>query len=121
MLRYPLFIARNRSCQLLSIKDLRYRTLSTNNPKHSVTKVEEIAQKRAVRVTWNDDFTAIFHKKWLRDHCTCPVCLHPETLQRQVDTASIPVDPPITSLSISKTEGVAISWNKTVVRRKKLS
>ena len=23
---------------------------------------------------------------WLRDHCPCPECLHPETLQRQVDS-----------------------------------
>src|SRR4029453_7682750 len=29
---------------------------------------------------------------WLRDHCTCPTCLHPDTKQRQVDTFAIPAD-----------------------------
>jgi trimethyllysine dioxygenase len=27
---------------------------------------------------------------WLRDHCPCATCLHPETRQRQVDTFAIP-------------------------------
>jgi len=26
---------------------------------------------------------------WLRDHCPCPACLHPETRQRQVDTFAL--------------------------------
>jgi trimethyllysine dioxygenase len=29
---------------------------------------------------------------WLRDHCPCPTCLHPDTKQRQVDTFAIPAD-----------------------------
>ena len=29
---------------------------------------------------------------WLRDHCPCPQCLHPETLQRQLDTFAIAPD-----------------------------
>lgn len=29
---------------------------------------------------------------WLRDHCQCPDCLHPETRQRLLDTFSIPAD-----------------------------
>ncbi len=29
---------------------------------------------------------------WLRDHCTCPRCLHPETRQRQLDTFTIAPD-----------------------------
>ena len=33
-----------------------------------------------------------FSPFWLRDHCHLPESLHPETLQRQVDTFSIPVD-----------------------------
>ncbi|MBW2541851.1 MAG: trimethyllysine dioxygenase [Deltaproteobacteria bacterium] len=29
---------------------------------------------------------------WLRDHCQCSECIHPHTLQRMVDTFSIPAD-----------------------------
>ncbi len=29
---------------------------------------------------------------WLRDHCPCPACLHPETRQRQVDTFALPAE-----------------------------
>lgn len=29
---------------------------------------------------------------WLRDHCRCPECYHPQTLQRLVDTFTVPRD-----------------------------
>ncbi|KAJ0401374.1 hypothetical protein P43SY_001312 [Pythium insidiosum] len=80
-----------------------------------VTKVEELNDQRAVKITWEDDFSAKFHKKWLRDHCKCPQCQHPETLQRQVDTASIPHDPSITTLAVNQSrDGVSIAWNSSV-------
>lgn len=82
-----------------------------------VTKVEELAEQSAVRVTWDDEKTAKFHKKWLRDHCACPACQHPDTRQRQIDTASIPADPQLTSLAVSNEKGgIAIQWHGSVVR-----
>ena len=36
-----------------------------------------------------------FLNLWLRDHCACPECLHPETWQRQVDTFAQPAAPEI--------------------------
>jgi trimethyllysine dioxygenase len=46
-----------------------------------------------VEVTWSHDAApARFAPFWLRDHCHSKASLHPETLQRQVDTFSIPVD-----------------------------
>lgn len=76
-----------------------------------MSKVEDLAEQSAVRITWDDELSAKFHKKWLRDHCTCPICLHPDTRQRQVDTASIPADPQVTKLAVSPSSGgVAIEW-----------
>ncbi|MEX0923339.1 MAG: trimethyllysine dioxygenase [Rhodovibrionaceae bacterium] len=36
-----------------------------------------------------------FLKLWLRDHCGCPECLHPETKQRQVDSFALPAAPEV--------------------------
>jgi trimethyllysine dioxygenase len=41
-------------------------------------------------VTWSDGATAAFPALWLRDHCCCADCLHPDTKQRMVDTFSLP-------------------------------
>jgi trimethyllysine dioxygenase len=46
-----------------------------------------------VEVSWVDKFPPNrFSPVWLRDHCHSKESLHPETLQRQVDTFAIPVD-----------------------------
>jgi len=46
-----------------------------------------------IEVSWqNSGVTARFSPFWLRDHCHTPESLHPDTLQRQVDTFSIPTD-----------------------------
>jgi trimethyllysine dioxygenase len=48
---------------------------------------------REVEVTWVGEYTAgRFSPLWLRDHCHSKESLHPETLQRQVDTFAIPLD-----------------------------
>jgi hypothetical protein len=47
-----------------------------------------------VEVTWSGRWPgARFAPFWLRDHCHAKESLHPETLQRQVDTFSIPAAP----------------------------
>ena len=52
-----------------------------------------------VEVSWHGtSVKAQFTPFWLRDHCHAPESLHPETLQRQVDTFKIPVD--ITAQSV---------------------
>ncbi|RLN94353.1 hypothetical protein BBJ28_00016498, partial [Nothophytophthora sp. Chile5] len=80
-----------------------------------VTKVAELASEQAVRVTFEDGASAKFHKLWLRDHCRCERCLHPETRQRQLDTASIPLDAPFHRLEVTERGGaVAIAWDDSV-------
>jgi hypothetical protein len=44
---------------------------------------------RALGVGWRNgsgNAEASFSHVWLRDNCLCPECLHPKTLQRQIDT-----------------------------------
>lgn len=46
-----------------------------------------------VAVTWHgSSLRSQYTAFWLRDHCHAPESLHPQTLQRQVDTFSIPAD-----------------------------
>jgi len=39
-------------------------------------------------ITWADGHQATVPLLWLRDHCSCPKCLHPETRQRLSDTVA---------------------------------
>jgi len=39
-----------------------------------------------VNLTWADGHRAAVPLLWLRDHCPCPACLHPETRQRLSDS-----------------------------------
>ncbi|KAE8882545.1 hypothetical protein PF002_g22283 [Phytophthora fragariae] len=80
-----------------------------------ITKAAELVSEQAVRVTFEDGATAKFHKLWLRDHCRCEHCMHPETRQRQLDTASIPMDAPFHRLEVTHSGGaVAIDWDAPV-------
>lgn len=48
---------------------------------------------RQLVIDWADGASsASYPNMWLRDHCQCAECLHPETKQRLLDTFSIPDD-----------------------------
>ncbi len=49
-------------------------------------------QGNTVEITFADGRKHHFGLIWLRDHCTCSVCRHPETQQRLLDTFSLPKD-----------------------------
>jgi trimethyllysine dioxygenase len=65
-----------------------------------------------VEVSWEDKAsTARFSPFWLRDHCHSKESLHPDTLQRQVDTFGIPADIAPAKLEISGAgEALRIVW-----------
>ncbi|MFO1468469.1 MAG: trimethyllysine dioxygenase [Steroidobacteraceae bacterium] len=71
-----------------------------------------------VEVTWKGKVSASrFAPCWLRDHCHARHSLHPDTLQRQVDTFSIPVD--LQPAQIEIAEGgrqLHITWKHDGVR-----
>lgn len=43
-----------------------------------------------VQLDWNNGDSIAVPLLWLRDHCECPTCRHPVTLQRQLDTYALP-------------------------------
>lgn len=59
----------------------------------------KITQDGGVRVGFSDGTAARFHAAWLRDHCRCPVCRHPVTAQRMVDTLALLRSPDATRLA----------------------
>ena len=55
-----------------------------------------------IEVTWEGNASpGRFSAFWLRDHCHSRESLHPDTLQRQVDTFAIPVDIAPAKLEVS--------------------
>lgn len=67
------------------------------------------ADDKIARVTWASGIESRFHHIWLRDHCRCPVCYHPKTKQRLLNTFSLPAD--IRPLSLEATnEGLRVTW-----------
>ncbi|KAI5858523.1 hypothetical protein BZA05DRAFT_381507 [Tricharina praecox] len=64
---------------------------------------------RKVLVPWEEGKTSYFQHLWLRDHCQCPECRHPETMQRIVDTFSIPKNIKPAELKASES-GLEVKW-----------
>jgi len=46
------------------------------------TVINAHTQDDKVVVTWDDGLQATFHTIWLRDHCPCSACRHPQTRER---------------------------------------
>jgi trimethyllysine dioxygenase len=65
-----------------------------------------------VEVSWSDEpSTDRFSPFWLRDHCHARESLHPDTLQRQVDTFAIPPDITPQRLDVDASgEALRIVW-----------
>ncbi|KAI3660823.1 hypothetical protein MP638_001872 [Amoeboaphelidium occidentale] len=47
---------------------------------------------KSVLIGFADNHKSSFGHFWLRDHCKCPECWHPETKQRLFDTFSVPMN-----------------------------
>lgn len=62
-----------------------------------------------VGVTWSSGIESKYHNVWLRDHCRCADCYHPQTKQRQLATFSIPLDIQPHSVEAT-TEGLLVHW-----------
>ena len=61
------------------------------------------AMAAEVEVRWADEAPpSRFSNVWLRDHCHSELSLHPETLQRQVDTFAIPADLGVDSVAVEE-------------------
>lgn len=49
---------------------------------------------KGLTLAWDDGFEAFFHHVWLRDHCACSECRHPQTRERLVRLIDLPVEIP---------------------------
>lgn len=87
------------------------------HPPINFKTVKHFAQRDAIEVEWTDGFRALFLKKWLRENCTCEMCLHAVTKQRFIDTASVSDDSPMVATSIMKDDPkvLQIQWQHSVV------
>ncbi|KAI5788463.1 hypothetical protein EDC01DRAFT_749446 [Geopyxis carbonaria] len=64
---------------------------------------------KKVLIPWEEGKTSHFQHIWLRDHCQCSECRHPETKQRLLNTFSIPKSVMPEALTPSE-EGLTIKW-----------
>ncbi|KAI5818862.1 hypothetical protein BZA77DRAFT_306617 [Pyronema omphalodes] len=64
---------------------------------------------KKVLIPWEEGKTSYYQHLWLRDHCQCPACRHPETKQRLVNTFDIPRN--IKPVSVEGSEaGLKLTW-----------
>lgn len=81
-------------------------------------QVEDVGYKRLQNVVplrirtgpSNEAESFDFPSFWLRDHCHCPQCRHPETKQRLLDTFAIPRDINVAQV-VQEEAGVHITWD----------
>jgi len=65
-----------------------------------------------VLVDFHDGHAARYPSFWLRDHCPCSECTHPQTKQRQVNTFNL--DPSIKATSADATlPGLEVTWSES--------
>ncbi|CAM0135485.1 hypothetical protein VKS41_005130 [Umbelopsis sp. WA50703] len=87
-----------------------FREFSSSKATHAWRNIEALVEgTNQVQVQWDADTPSLYQNVWLRDHCRCPKCFHPQTLQRLVNTFAIPQD--IRPKSVQATEnGLTIVW-----------
>ena len=66
--------------------------------------------RRGATLTWDDGFHAFFHYIWLRDHCACATCRHPQTRERLVRVIDLPVDLPEPAAEITAAGALELHW-----------
>lgn len=66
--------------------------------------------ERGLELTWDDGYAAFFHHIWLRDHCACTTCRHPQTRERLVRVIDLPVDLPAPEATITAQGALELWW-----------
>jgi len=67
--------------------------------------------EKGLEVFWDDSDKSCFPWFWLRDHSESGVDLHPDTLQRQIDSFSAPLDNTVSKVWLDDgMENVYIKW-----------
>jgi trimethyllysine dioxygenase len=64
-----------------------------------------------IEIAFATGATHTFSRVWLRDHCACAQCRHPETQQRLLDTFALPADLAAAALALGKDgKSLAVTW-----------
>jgi len=66
--------------------------------------------ERTLTVTWDDGATGRFHHIWLRDHCPCSACRHPQTHERTFALIDLPADLPAPHAEITGDGALRLQW-----------
>lgn len=77
---------------------------------HAATR--DSSGHHGIEIAFADGATHLFSLAWLRDHCACPACRHPETQQRLLDTFALPADLAASAIALGAGgRRVSISWS----------
>ncbi|MCS4504153.1 Gamma-butyrobetaine dioxygenase [wastewater metagenome] len=63
-----------------------------------------------LELVWDDGFRADFHRLWLRDHCACPKCRHPQTHERTVALIDLPETLPRPTATTTDRGALRLVW-----------
>ena len=70
------------------------------------------AVRDGIDLAFADGSTHVFTLAWLRDHCACAACRHPETQQRLLDTFALPKDLQPAAIELGAGgKRLSISWS----------
>ena len=61
-------------------------------------------------LTWDDGHSARFHHLWLRDHCACAACRHPQTRERLLRIVDLPDPLPAPVAHIRDDGALQLEW-----------
>ncbi|XP_076323835.1 trimethyllysine dioxygenase, mitochondrial-like isoform X2 [Tachypleus tridentatus] len=75
-----------------------------------VVSAAKVKQPDAVYVEFNDNVSWCFKNIWLRDNCRCPECIHPNTLQKTVETMNLDLRIQAKNVRVNKTGEVEVEW-----------
>lgn len=103
-------ISRSHASPVASpVQQSEQTTSNTSSQDNPIVTVD--GKDGKVGVTWSSGIESKYHTIWLRDHCRCADCYHPQTKQRQFATSSIPLDIHPSSIEAT-TEGLLVHWPK---------
>lgn len=87
------------------------RSFSSTKIVNSQQRIQaQFEQGNQVKVRWDANNESLYQNVWLRDHCRCPKCYHPQTRQRLVNTFAIPVDIQPRSIQANE-DGLVVIWD----------
>lgn len=64
-----------------------------------------------VKVIFNDEQACELNYIWLRDNCSCPKCIHPDSKQKLVDSVALDYNVRPVSMEVSPDGSLEVTWS----------